>query len=326
VRRWFALAPLVLLAAAAPAPAPKLHLAWPIDCRLGATCAIQNYPDDDPGPAAHDYACHGRTYQKHDGTDIRLTSMALERKGVSVLAAAPGTVLRVRDGIEDRSIRDEPPGAVAGKECGNGLVVDHGGGWETQYCHMKQGSLAVHPGDHVAAGSVLGQVGLSGDTEFPHLHLTVRKDGKPVDPFAFGAPTGACRAGQSLWSATPAYREGQVLVAGFATGPVQMGDVQNNGADQQPRPGRTTALVAFVQAIGLQAGDVVRLTLAGPDGTMLADSKPLPPLDHDKAQQLNFVGRGHAPATGWPAGQYRATYSVTRNGKIVLTNLATLGL
>jgi murein DD-endopeptidase MepM/ murein hydrolase activator NlpD len=326
VTRWFALAPLALLGAAAPAPAPNLQLAWPIDCRLGATCAIQNYPDDDPTPAAHDYACHGRTYQKHDGTDIRLTSMALERKGVNVLAAAPGTVLRMRDEIEDRSIREEPAGAVAGKECGNGLVVDHGGGWETQYCHMKRGSLVVHPGDHVAAGSVLGQVGLSGDTEFPHLHLTVRKDGKAVDPFAFGAPTGSCRAGRSLWRATPAYREGQVLVAGFATGPVQMSDVQNNGADQSPRPGRTTALVAFVQAIGLEAGDVVRLTLAGPDGTTLADSKPLPPLDHDKAQQLNFVGRGHAPATGWPAGQYRATYSVTRNGKIVLTNLSTLVL
>ena len=107
MRRWLALAPLALLGAAA--PAPKLQLAWPIDCRLGTTCAVQNYPDDDPGPGARDYACHGRTYQKHNGTDIRLTSMALERRGVNVLAAAPGTVLRTRDGIEDRSIRDEPP-------------------------------------------------------------------------------------------------------------------------------------------------------------------------------------------------------------------------
>lgn len=325
MRRWAALAPLGLLGAAAPAPAPSFHLAWPVDCRRGQTCAIQNYPDDDPGPGARDYACHGRTYDTHDGTDIRLTSMALERQGVNVLAAAPGTVLRARDGVEDRSVRDQPPGAVAGQECGNGLVIDHGGGWETQYCHMRRGSLAVRPGDHVAAGAVLGKVGLSGNTEFPHLHLTVRKDGKAVDPFAFGATAGACRAGKSLWAHTPPYVEGQVLVAGFAAGPVQMRDVQEQGADQQPRPGRNTPVVAFVQAIGLARGDVQRLILIGPDGRALADNKA-PPLDHDKAQQLLFAGRGRPPAGGWPTGEYRAFYSVTRNGRTILTHSADIRL
>ena len=325
MRWWAALAPLGLLAAAAPAPTPSLRLAWPVDCRLGQTCAIQNYPDEDPGSAARDFACHGRTYDKHDGTDVRLISMALERRGVSVLAAAPGTVLRVRDGIEDRSVRDQPAGAVAGRECGNGLVIDHGGGWETQYCHMRRGSLTVRSGEHVAAGAVLGKVGLSGETEFPHLHLTVRKDGKAVDPFAFGAPAGACRAGQSLWRQTPLYRAGEVLVAGFATGPVQMKDVQEGGADQLPRPGRTTPIVAFVQAIGLDAGDVQRLVLYAPGGTVMAENKPAP-LDHDKAQQLLFAGRGRVPAGGWPAGEYRASYSVTRNGQTVLNTLAKIVL
>jgi murein DD-endopeptidase MepM/ murein hydrolase activator NlpD len=325
MRRWAVVAPLGLLAAAGPAPAPQLRLSWPVGCTLGQTCAIQNYPDDDAGPGARDYACHGRTYDKHDGTDIRLTSMALEQKGVDVLAAAPGTVLRVRDGIEDLSVRDQPPGAVAGRECGNGLVIDHGNGWETQYCHMRRGSVAVRAGEHVAAGAVLGKVGLSGDTEFPHLHLTVRKDGKAVDPFAFGAPAGACRAGRSLWQQTPPYREGEVLVAGFATGPVQMRDVQDKGADQPPRPSRQTPIVAFVQAIGLAQGDVQRLVLIGPDGSALADNKA-PPLDHDKAQQLLFAGRGRVPPGGWPAGEYRAVYSVIRNGKTVLTNMTKITL
>jgi murein DD-endopeptidase MepM/ murein hydrolase activator NlpD len=325
VKRWLALAPLTLLVGAGPAPAPTPRLAWPVDCKLGQTCAIQHYPDDDPGPGVRDYACHARTYAKHDGTDIRLTSMVLERRGVNVLAAAAGTVLRVRDGVEDRSVREQPPGAVAGTECGNGLVIDHGGGWETQYCHMRQDSLAVRPGDHVAAGGVLGKVGLSGDTEFPHLHFTVRKDGKAVDPFAFGAAAGACRTGRSLWQQTPPYREGEVLVAGFAAGPVQMNDVQENGAEPQPRPSRTTPIVAFVQAIGLEAGDVQRLVLIGPDGTAMADNKA-PPLDRNKAQQLLYAGRGRVPAGGWPAGEYRAAYSVVRNGKTVLTNIAKIML
>jgi murein DD-endopeptidase MepM/ murein hydrolase activator NlpD len=319
------LLPLALLTAAAPPAKPLLRLAWPVDCKLGQSCAIQNYVDDDPGPAATDFECKHRTYPKHDGVDIRLTSMALERRGVNVLAAAPGRVLRVRDGMTDRSIRDEPAGAVQGKECGNGLVIAHEGGWETQYCHMREGSLAVRAGQPVQAGTVLGKVGLSGDTEFPHLHITVRKDGKAVDPFAYGAAAGACRAGRSLWAATPFYREGEVLVAGFATGAVTMRDVQENGADQPARPSRTTPLVAFVQAIGLEAGDVPRLVLTGPDGKTLAQSRQKP-LDHDKAQYLLFAGRGHVPPGGWPAGEYRATYQIVRQGRAVATHIAKITL
>lgn len=324
MKLWLTLMPVLLLGAAGPAPAPLLRLALPIDCTLGTNCAIQNYPDADPGPQAYDYACHSQTYDKHDGTDIRLTSMVLERRGVSVLAAAAGTVLRARDGVQDRLAHELPPAVLANRECGNGVVIDNGGGWETQYCHMRKGSVVVRPGQRVAAGAVLGKVGLSGNTEFPHVHLTVRKNGKAVDPFAYGAKAGACRAGRSLWAQTPLYREGQVLAAGFATGPVQMADIQERGANQ-PVPGRTKPLVTFVQAIGLQAGDVQRLVLTGPGGEVLADAKS-PPLDHDKAQHSMFTGRGHAPAAGWPAGEYRATYNVTRNGRIVLTHIATVAL
>jgi hypothetical protein len=287
---------------------------------LGKTCAIQNYTDDDPGDAATDYDCGHRTYPGHDGVDIRLTSMALEHRGVNVFAAAPGTVLRVRDDMADVSIRDQAAGAVAGRECGNGLVIAHADGWEIQYCHMRQGSLAVRAGQKVAAGTVLGKVGLSGDTEFPHLHLTVREDGKVVDPFAYGAPAGGCHAGQSLWAATPLYRKGEVLVAGFASGAVTMRDIQENGADQPARPSRGTPLVAFVQAIGLEQGDRQRLTLTGPGGADLAETAPSP-LDHDKAQQILFVGLGRVPPGGWPAGEYRAHYSVTRDGKTVLDHI-----
>jgi hypothetical protein len=65
--------------------------------------------------------------------------------------------------------------------------------------------------------------------------------------------------------------------------------------------------------------------LIGPDGTAMADNKA-PPLDRNKAQQLLYAGRGRVPAGGWPAGEYRATYSVVRNGKTVLTNIAKITL
>ena len=52
---------------------------------------------------------------------------------------------------------------------------------------MANGSLQVKPGDLVRAGQPLGHVGLSGLTEYPHLHFTIRHQGKIADPFAYGA-------------------------------------------------------------------------------------------------------------------------------------------
>src|SRR5262249_323708 len=132
-------------------------------------------------------------YDKHNGIDIRLLDMAAQKRGVAVLAAAPGRVARLRDGVQDISIRTPGAPSVDGRECGNGVVIDHGGGWETQYCHLAQGSVRVKVGETVKAGTPLGLVGLSGDTEFPHLHITVRHAGQVVDPFApVGTAAGTC--------------------------------------------------------------------------------------------------------------------------------------
>lgn len=306
--------------AAAPSTAPELVL--PVACRIGQDCLIQSYVDHDPGPAATDYLCHGRTYQGHDGTDFRVDSMDRQRGGVSVLAAAAGTVLRIRNDVADISIRDPAAPPLAGQDCGNGLVIAHKDGWETQYCHMARGSVLVTPGQTVAAGARLGRVGLSGNTEFPHLHLTVRHDGQVVDPFADGARPGQCGGGRSLWRASTgiaqSYRRGAVLAAGFATGPVSMADATEHGAAQTPKPDRTApALVAFVQAVGLEAGDVQHLVLTDPAGAPLAENRAAP-LDRDKAQTILFAGR-RRPGTIWPAGLYHARYSVFRNGRVLIT-------
>ena len=122
---------------------------------------------------------------------------------VPVYAAAAGVVLATRDGEVDESLRVKGAEAVAGREAGNAVVVDHGDGWVTQYNHLKRGSVAVRRGDRVQAGSLLGMVGLSGRTEFPHLELEVRKDGRPVGPFVGLETATSCGPGpHPLW--TPA--------------------------------------------------------------------------------------------------------------------------
>ena len=310
---------LVLLSAAAPAP-PRL--AMPVACSPGRDCFLQNHVDRDPGPGVRDFRCGSQTYEAHNGTDIRLPDNAARLRGVDVLAAAPGRVVRLRDGEPDISVKDPAAPPVAGRECGNGVVIDHGGGWETQSCHLARGSIRVKVGQEVAAGQPIARVGLSGNTEYPHLHLTIRQGTRTVDPFLpDGAAACAVRAdGAGLWTppaaAALAYRPGgAVLNAGFADGPVDNARVEAGGP---PRPGRSApALVAYVRAINLAGGDRPVLTLTGPGGVVLARSEGAP-LDRSKAQWLVYVGK-RTPPGGWPPGLYRADYAVLRDGRTVLS-------
>jgi len=314
-----------VLAVAAVAPAlsraaaegPKLG--FPLACEIGRTCEVQHYVDRDPGQGVSDYHCGHRTYDKHNGIDIRLLDMAAQRRGVNVLAAAPGRVARLRDGVADISVRAAGAPSVAGQECGNGVVIDHGEGWETQYCHLAKGSVQVKIGDAVEAGTPIARVGLSGQTEFPHLHLTVRHAGQIVDPFAPGPLTpGACAPQASMWTPQAAralaYKAGVILNAGFAPGPVTNETIEAGGiaAPTAAAP----ALVAYMRAVELQVGDALEITLRGPDGATLAANR-LPPLDRDKAQYFTMLGRKRPPA-GWKPGRYSAELTVWRAGKVAI--------
>ena len=228
-------------------------------CQLGVTCFVQNYVDHDATSDVRDFMCSGRTYDGHDGTDIRLPDLQIQQGDVDVLAAAPGRVVATRDGVEDISIRVTGKAAVAGKECGNGVVIEHEGDWRSQYCHLARGSIRVKVGDRVATGHSIGLVGLSGATEFPHLHFTLRHQGKTVDPFAHGAPAGACGGGQSLWTDAireqTRYRAREILNFGFSSVAPTMDLVESGELRKQPvrpdwmRSAPTCGRLACKQAI-----------------------------------------------------------------------------
>lgn len=316
------LASVAAVAACAPAvpraaaEGPKLAL--PIACEVGRTCEVQHYVDRDPGPGARDYRCGGRTYDKHSGVDIRVPDMAAQRRGVDVLAAAPGRVARVRDGVTDISVRAPEAPSVKGQECGNGVVIDHGDGWETQYCHMAQGSVRVKPGDEVKAGTPIGRVGLSGDTEYPHVHMTVRHAGQVVDPFSPAGPADACAATASMWTPQAAkalaYKPGVIFNAGFAGAPVSYLEVEDG---RIPPATRTSPVIAvYMLVIGPQKGDVVEIGLRDPSGRERPPQR-LAPLDRDKSQFFAALQR-EPPPGGWPAGTYVADLKVLRDGKPAL--------
>jgi hypothetical protein len=319
MRRLLAAAALLTIASGAAAETPRFAL--PIACVIGTDCFVQNYVDRDPGPGFADFTCGRLGYDGHKGTDIRLPTLAEMRDGVAVLAAAPGTVLRVRDGMADISTDATGREAVAGREAGNSLIIDHGDGWETQYAHLREGSVAVEPGEQVEAGQEIGLVGLSGDTEFPHLHFEVRHDGATVDPYlglqpGSGAPQGCGVAGvPMMWSEEAAralaYRPTGLLAAGFADeAPSYDGILTGDYATDTAAPSAASpALVFWIYLFGIQAGDRLELELMAPDGSTVAESAQ--DLPKPKADYIAFAGRKKR-GDAWPAGSYVGRFKLTR--------------
>lgn len=303
-----------ILSLASPALARDISLGLPIDCTLGATCYIQNFVDTDPTDAASDFNCGPLTYDGHKGTDFALPTSQKLRDNVDVLAASAGIVVATRDGMVDHLQGTEGAPDVTGVECGNGLVINHGAGWVTQYCHMKQGSLRVQKGDRVQKGTVLGHVGLSGKTEFPHVHLVVRKDDKVVDPFrTIPAPVCGENKPDMLWDTPLSYQTTGVLSIGVASKVPDYTDVKAGTAQQAQLTTNSPALVVFGFAFGGQQGDVMRLQLTDPNGKQIARHDAT--LRKNKAQYFNAAGR--KSATGWPAGDYLAKVEIIRDGTVM---------
>jgi len=319
---------LLLFAGFSAENAQALELSLPIACELGKDCFVQNYVDLDPGETVRTADCGQASYDGHKGTDIRVLNTEVD---APVLAAAPGQVRALRNDMPDRLVRtQEDRQAVRDKECGNGVVISHGDGWETQYCHLRQGSVSVSVGDVVERGQTLGQVGYSGFAAFAHVHLAVRKDGETVDPFlgtaentserfaacattSAGAPIG----GAGLWQLPPDQllqdAGGALVETGFSGNPVQSLDLETGRVTP---PSRTApALVFFARLINLKKGDRIAFEVDGPDGPLAASEGK--PLDRNKAQWVAYAGK-KTPAGGWPSGDYTGEVVLWRDGEAQL--------
>jgi hypothetical protein len=301
-------------------PAAALTLELPIDCQVGRNCFVQNHVDLAPGPQWADPACGPLSYDKHKGTDFRILFGQM-RVGVAVKAAAPGVVRGVRDGVADVSVRQSGAENVQGRECGNGVVLRHADGEETQYCHLRQGSVRVQPGQEVQTGQVLGLVGLSGKTEFPHLHFEVRQGGSAVCPFTGKQMESGCDGAGAgpLWSpqaqAAMPYAASGSLDAGFADEVPDINTVFTGGAPSGSLTPRSPNLVFWAGFWGTREGDVIALRVTLPDGGEWAG--PPQTVKGNKAQSLSVLGKKFTKP--WPRGTYRGQAELRRDGAVVAT-------
>lgn len=99
--------------------------------------------------------------------------------GDEVIAAAPGKVVSVVDGLPET-----PPGALppttASRAAGNHVVVSMAPRRFALYAHLQPHSIGVEVGDRVAIGTTLGLLGSSGNSNAPHLHFQLMDGADPL--------------------------------------------------------------------------------------------------------------------------------------------------
>jgi Peptidase family M23 len=298
------------------AKAHAFELELPVNCHVGKDCFIQNYVDQGKGKDSQDFRCRPLSYDGHKGTDFRIATLPKEGKSVDVLASADGVVKGVRDGVPDALLGAKDKPDVKDVECGNGVRIEHAGGWQTQYCHLKKGSVKVREGQSVKAGEVLGEIGLSGQTEFPHVHLQViDTEGAFVDPFnANPMESGCVPVKTQMWSAKAfkniSITETGFLAAGVATKPLDKDAVLRGEHQEKTLPADAPAIVLWGLVFGLQKDDVLEMVLFDPEGkTFVENSTTIPAF---KAQYFQFIGKKNSASMPWPTGAYEGMVSAKR--------------
>lgn len=113
--------------------------------------------------------------------------------GAPIFAMASGTVVHVTDHLKDHRARDSWPTLIwmmtlegflrvlggARSILGNRVVVQHDDGSHAAYAHLRRDSATVRTGDRVDTGQQLGQVGNTGNTSEPHLHVQLMDRPRP---------------------------------------------------------------------------------------------------------------------------------------------------
>jgi murein DD-endopeptidase MepM/ murein hydrolase activator NlpD len=102
--------------------------------------------------------------------------------GAEIHAPCSGVVTAAHDGL-----RDHPAGVRERHFMRGNFVAMQCGGYEVTLAHMREGSVRAGIGDQVRSGDVLGQVGNTGNTDEPHLHVSAQRaispgmlDGDPI--------------------------------------------------------------------------------------------------------------------------------------------------
>ncbi|WP_159104283.1 M23 family metallopeptidase [Sneathiella glossodoripedis] len=289
--------------------------------------------DIQAGPGAADFNCGSLTYNNHSGTDFRILTLKQMEKGVPVVAADDGVVFNLRDGVPDQYFSEyskKKQKEVYSKGRGNVVVIQHGGGWNTFYAHLKKGSIRVVKGQRVSKGQVLGLVGMSGLTEFPHLHFELRHRNSRIDPFTgLEAQSDCGKSDRTFWSEAALrqmpYKETFFVNTGFSeTRPADRKDLETGRKKVADFSAIAPTIYFWSYYIGSRMGDKTKIEIIGPDGSVLR-SHTSKPAGNNQISRTMFIGM-KKPATGWESGTYVGKITIRRTDGSVFEDSASINM
>jgi hypothetical protein len=95
-----------------------------------------------------------------------------------------GKIASATNNLPDNAFNVSPPFDVEAhlkdpetsmkKHLGNNVIIDHGNSEFSVLAHMREGSVQVDAGEKVSKGKLIGQIGTSGDSFFPHIHYQLQ--------------------------------------------------------------------------------------------------------------------------------------------------------
>lgn len=294
-----------------------IELRFPVACQIMNNCWISNHVDlNDKIGAISDYKCEAKATDNNKSTHIALNSMNAVSQNIPVVASAGGVVDFAGNG---------------GGFCGTRVTITHDKGWKTNYCHLNSQNLSVQSGQTVQTGQVLSSIGMTGQTQWPHLSFSVLRNGMIFDPFSGRSSIEGCArdADKPLWidGINPPYEPAAVINAGFTVGFASNQSILNGTATAATKiDAKTPQLSLWSLLLNLRRGDRIELTVQTPTGRILNEIKQT--IESD----VNFypiyfstLKKGFI----WDAGEYTGTIKITRNingepitsGRIVKTQI-----
>ena len=132
-------------------PVTGVALATPVDGPRSSSFGKRRFFNDQPR-------------SPHKGMDIAAAT------GEPIVAPLPGIVTATGDYFFN----------------GNTIIIDHGQGYVTMYCHLSD--IGVEEGQEVLVGETIGAIGATGRVTGPHLHFGTYLNGTAVDPAIFLEP------------------------------------------------------------------------------------------------------------------------------------------
>jgi hypothetical protein len=167
-------------------------------------------------------------------------------------------------------------------------------------------------------GRCPGFVGLSGNTEFPHLDFSVSKNGKQLDPF--NPERVGCGAERTtLWTASVMnslhYQATGLLISGFSDTPAEREIAEDGGYGRTFISATAESIDYWFELFGVRTNDHVSVAVYGPDQKMIARLEK----DYPRNMAVLFSSTGRRrQAALWPKGTYSAHLKLIRDGKTIV--------